>query len=141
MFGLSKAERLDSLRKSLQRVKAEAKHAYGKKEESEEMAFYGLAELARREGVSAQEASKKQEGLQILSEVVLNRQWAFYLNEKAIQIQAKITELEDKGYRSNFYSKEYWFQKVVMPSGGDIVIDQIEPICSNLISEVDDYLN
>ncbi|WP_112924352.1 hypothetical protein [Escherichia coli] len=140
MFGLSKKEQIASLQKQLTKAKSDAKHFYSVKGEVEERAFYDLAELAREKNTSAREAAKTKEGLIILSEIVLNRQWAFYLNEHAIQIQAQINSLIDPDYLNDLADKSIWFDKVVTPAGLDIVMDQLEPMCGNLIGEVDDYI-
>ncbi|WP_196208882.1 hypothetical protein [Citrobacter sp. Res13-Sevr-PEB04-36] len=141
MFGLSKKEQIASLQKQLTKAKSDAKHFYSVKGEVEERAFYDLAELAREKNTSAREAAKTKEGLIILSEIVLNRQWAFYLNEHAIQIQAQINSLIDPDYLNDLADKSIWFDKVVTPAGLDIVIDQLEPMCGKLIGEVDDYIS
>lgn len=140
MFGFSKKEQIASLQRQLTKAKSDAKHFYNAKGEVEERAFYDLAELARDKGISASEAAKTKEGLIILSEIVLNRQWAFYLNEQAIQIQAQINALIGQKYGDRLSDKSLWFDKVVTPAGLDIVMDQLEPMCGKLISEVDDYL-
>jgi len=140
MFGFSKKEKIASLQKQLTKAKSDAKHFYNAKGQVEERAFYDLAELARDKGISASEAAKTKEGLVILSEIVLNRQWAFYLNEQAIQLQAQINALIGQKYGDSLADKSLWFDKVVTPAGLDIVMDQLEPMCGKLISEVDDYL-
>ncbi|AST68779.1 hypothetical protein BFG07_08815 [Kosakonia cowanii] len=140
MFGLSRKERIASLQRQLTKVKNDARHFYNVKGEVAERAFYALAELARDRDISAREAAKTKDGLIILSEIVLNRQWAFYLNEQAIQIQAQINALTDSKHNKDIGGKAAWFDKVVTPAGLDIVMDQIQPMCGELISEVDEYL-
>lgn len=140
MFGFSKKEQIASLQKQLAKAKSDAKHYYNAKDEVEERAFYSLAELAREQDTSAREAAKTKEGLVILSEIVLNRQWAFYLNEQAIQLQAQINALIGQNYDNHLDHKSQWFDKVVTPAGLDIVMDQLEPMCGKLIIEVEDYI-
>lgn len=140
MFGLSRKEQIASLQRQLTKAKSDAKHFYNVKDEVEERAFYALAELARDKDISAGEAAKTKEGLIILSEIVLNRQWAFYLNEQAIQIQAKINAMTGSRHNDDLADKTTWFDNVVTPAGLDIVMDQIQPMCGKLISEVDNYL-
>lgn len=140
MFGFSKSEQIASLKKQLEKAKSNAKHFYNMKGDVEDRAFYNLAELARNNGTSARVAAKTKEGILIISEVVLNRQWAFYLNEEAIQIQAKINALMGPTYSNDVAGKSFWFDKVVTPAGLDIVMDQLEPMCGKLIDDVDEYI-
>lgn len=135
-----KQKALSALREQLEESKSNASHFYKMKSHAESAAFSDLSSLAKRIGVTAQQASKTEEGIRILSEVVLNRQWAFYHNEQSIQIQAKINEIEDPNYADNLLKKDYWFEKVVKPAGYEIVCDQIDLICGPLISEVDEQL-
>lgn len=64
------------------------------KYDAEERAFVELCDLSIRMGVEPDVAAKTQQGIDILADVVLNRQYAFYLNEKAIQIYSQIFLLE-----------------------------------------------
>ena len=140
MFGLSKRERLASLRLRLSEVKKNAAHFYSMKESAEETAFYQLADLARENKITARKAARTKKGKIILSEVVLNRQWAFYLNESAMQIQSEILSLSNPDGPSAAFDKEMWFDQVTSVAGIDIVMDQMEPICGKLIDEVDEYI-
>jgi len=140
MFWFSKKYKLKNLQGRLMEVRKNAAHFYSMKESAEESAFYQLAELAREEGTSAIKAAKTKKGQIILAEVVLNRQWAFYLNESALQLQAEISRLSNPAHSGFAFDKELWFDNIITPAGLDIVMDQIEPICGKLIAEVDDYI-
>lgn len=140
MFGLSKKEKLKKLYERLSETRKNAAHFYAMKDSAEENAFYQLAALARENKTSASHVAKTKKGKVILAEVVLNRQWAFYLNESALQIQAEISRLSNPRHASIILDKEQWFDNVVALAGMDIVMDQIEPICGKLIAEVDEYI-
>lgn len=139
MFGLSKKERLSSLRKQLENVMSQAKHTYDMKSEAENRAFYEIAEIAREKGISATQAAKTDAGIRSLSEVVLNRQYAFFLNETAIQLHAQIRRINEPNYL-DINNKNQWFDEIVSPVGNSMIIDQIEDICGPMIRKIDDYL-
>lgn len=142
MFGFfTKNSELDRLKKDLSTAKENAKHFYAMKDNAEEKASVELESLAHRLGVSAAKAAKTKEGTKILSEVVLNRQWAFYHNEQAIQLQAAVNRMGNNGKsREPVLGDDYWFDNVVTPAGLDIVLDQIDTICGKLIAETDERL-
>lgn len=139
MFGFSKKERLELLQKKINDTRDQAKHIYEMKGDSENSAFYDLAEIARAKGVTAAQAAKTPEGTRILSEVVLNRQYAFFLNETAIQLNAELNSLKNPDY-FDITNRNQWFDEIVTPVGVNIVVDQIEDICGNLIREVEEHL-
>jgi hypothetical protein len=135
MFGLSKKERLIKLEKELFELQKNASHFYDLKKDVEDRAFYELLKLAEEKGISALDASSTQAGELILSEVVLNRQFAFYYNELAIQTYSKMRKLQT-GTASPI-SKEGWLNEIVKPSGWHCVKPEIKGMCHNIISEVD----
>jgi|GEM_PF-6025771 len=140
MFGFSKKERLESLRERIEDIRSQAKDIYERKSDAENSAFYALAEIARVKGVTASQAAKTQEGIRVLAEVVLNRQYAFFLNETAIQLHAQLNGLKNPNY-FDITNTNQWFDEIVTPVGVEIVVDQIEDICGSLIREVDEHLN
>lgn len=140
MFGFSKKERLELLQKKINDIRGQAKHVYEMKGDAENSAFYDLAEIARSKGVTASQAAKTPEGIRVLSEVVLNRQYAFFLNETAIQLTAELNNLKNPNY-FDVTNRNQWFDDIVTPVGVDIIVDQIEDICGNLIREVEEHLN
>ncbi|KHT21019.1 hypothetical protein [Pectobacterium brasiliense] len=140
MFGLSKKERLSSLRKQLEDVMSQARHTYDMKSEAESRAFYDIVEIAREKGISAAQAAKTGAGIRTLSEVVLNRQYAFFLNETAIQLHAEIRRINEPNY-FDINNKNQWFDEIVSPVGSYMVIDQIEDICGSMIRDVEEYIN
>lgn len=139
MFGLTKREIMNKLRAEIDDLKNQAICIYNQKNSVENQAFYALAELARENGVSASQAAETPEGVRILSEVVLNRQYYFYLNEMAIQHYAKLQGMANPDW-FDISNKNQWFDDVVSPAGSEIVLDQINETCGNLISDVDEYL-
>ena len=137
MFFSSKESHVERLKKELSEAKQSAVHFYNMKDTSEQNASLELEKLALEMGVNASSAAKTKRGVRILSEVVLNRQWAFYWNEKAIQLQAEINKISPTPLDTH---DDYWFDCVVTPAGIDIVKDQIDVICSKLILETDERI-
>jgi len=130
---------IKKLEAEIAELKSQAIHFYKARQEVESRAFYDLAELARNKKLSAQQAAKTEEGIRILAEVVLNRQWFFYHNESAIQAYAKLkTLLEPDWFRLS--DQNQWFDEVVSIAGKEIVVNQIDDTCGKLITEVDDYI-
>ncbi|UNE41944.1 hypothetical protein IHE77_13700 [Serratia ureilytica] len=140
MFGFSKRERIDLLKEKINGIREQAKHIYQMKGESESSAFYELAMIAKDKGITASQAAKTPEGIRVLSEVVLNRQYAFFLNETAIQLAAELNNLKNPKY-FDITNRDQWFDDIVTPVGIDIVVDQIEDICGSLIREVEEHIN
>lgn len=135
MFGLSKKERLEKLQKEFIELQKNASHFYDMKKDVEDRAFYELLKLAEENCVSALDASSTTDGERILSEVVLNRQFAFYYNELAIQAYSKLRNLQT-GTTSPI-SKDGWLNEIVKQSGWHCVKSEIKGMCNNIISEVD----
>ncbi|MFW7225361.1 MULTISPECIES: hypothetical protein [unclassified Serratia (in: enterobacteria)] len=143
MFGLSKREKLTRLHAELNNAKSMAKEFYARKDIVEEVAFIALTELAKKKGITAKSAAQTSDGKKILAQVVLNRQYAFYLNECAIQIQAKIKRitLPDRYYSDVVLGDdERWLDIIVTPTGSYIVMSEIDTICSKLIEDVDKHI-
>lgn len=135
MFGLSKKEKIVKLQKELVELQKYASHFYDLKKDVEDRAFYELLTLAETKGISAIEASSTTDGELILSEVVLNRQFAFYYNEQAIQTYSKLRKLET-GIAPPL-SRDGWLYDIVKPSGWHCVKSEIKGMCHSLISDVD----
>lgn len=136
MFGLSKSERIKKLFEEASEVKKQALHFYNFKEEVEEKAFSELCNLSFKNDLPPSAVARSPEGVNILSEVALNRQYSFYLNEKAIQIYAEIFRLQHgRGTRD----KEEWLEQIVKKAGWEIVSAEIPSICSSLICDADKH--
>lgn len=139
MFGLSKRERIKKMEINLSSLQNHAKHFYYLKTGIEENAISELLSLAENNAYTAKEAANTQQGKEILSEIVLNRQYALYYNELAIQLRSKIYKL--KTGTAPLHSRGEWLSKIVATSGWDIVMAEIESTCGNLILDIDEIIN
>lgn len=139
MFDFLKRKSVQTLEKKVRELNAQATHFYKAKDNVEENAYYELLTLAQDKGLTAKAAAETKEGQLILSEIVLNRQYALYLNEQAIQTYAELRRLN--GAQAASFSKEAWFNEVVKPSGGDHIIKKEIPFfCDKLITDVENEL-
>lgn len=138
MFGLSKSERIKKLWEEVEEEKKHASHIYKFKENAEERAFSELCNLAFKKNLPPNVVAKSPEGVSILAQVVLNRQFAFYLNEKAIQTYAKIFNLQNE---RDTHDSEEWLEQVVKKAGWEVVSAEIPTMCSNLIDDADSYFS
>lgn len=139
MFDFLKRKSVQSLENKVRELNTEARHFYDAKDDLEERAYYDLLNLSHEKGLTAAAAANTKEGSLILSEIVLNRQYAMYLNEQAIQAYAELRRL--RGDQSASLSKEAWFNNVVRPSGGDHIINKEIPFfCKKLIADVESEL-
>ena len=146
MFGMKKRVEkvaidleVKKLEAEIAELKLQAAHFFKARHDVENKAFYDLAELARTKKITAAKAAKSDEGVRILAEVVLNRQWFFYHNESAIQAYAKLKTLLDPNW-FRLSDQNQWFDEVVSVAGKEIVVNQIDDTCGKLITEVDDYI-
>lgn len=135
MFGFSKRKRINNLKELVDKLKIETISFYNKKEAAEGRASLELYNLAESKGITARAAASTPEGIDILAEVVLNRQYAFYLNEQTIQAYYKLCRLENKDI--NVISGDNWLNKIVKESGWFPICSEIEVICGHLIKDVD----
>ncbi|EMH4108056.1 hypothetical protein RGI85_001935 [Serratia marcescens] len=138
MFGLSKSERIKKLYEEASEIKKQALHFYNFKEEVEEKAFSELCNLSFKKGLPPSTVARSPEGVNILSEVALNRQYALYLNEKAIQLYAEIFKIQHGRATNN---KEEWLEQIVKKAGWDVVSAEIPSICSSLICDADKHVS
>lgn len=135
MFGFSKRKRIKSLEELVDKLKRETLSFYSRKQDAEGRASLELYNLAESKGITAKAAASTPEGIDILAEVVLNRQYAFYLNEQTIQAYYQLCRLENKDI--NVISGDDWLNKIVKNSGWLPVYSEIEVICGQLIKDVD----
>lgn len=138
VFGILTRSKIKKLRAELAETQKLASHFYKMKYDAEERAFVELCDLSIRMGVEPDVAAKTQQGIDILADVVLNRQYAFYLNEKAIQIYSQIFLLEK---RRGTHDREEWLNEVVKKSGWEVVSSEIPLICADLIEEAKERLS
>ncbi|EQW96749.1 hypothetical protein G914_00823 [Escherichia coli UMEA 3139-1] len=138
VFGILTRSKIKKLRAELAETQKLASHFYKMKHDAEERAFVELCDLSIRMGVEPDVAAKTQEGVNILADVVLNRQYAFYLNEKAIQIYSQIFLLEK---RRGTRDREEWLNEVVKKSGWEVVSSELPFICADLIEEAKERLS
>lgn len=139
MFGIFKDKKIKHLEAKVESYAAQATHIYSKKNEIEDDASRELYWLSVRNGVTAAESSRTPEGMMILSEVVLNKQYASYLNEQAIQAYAELCRAREDGTATS--TKSQWLKNIVMKSGGDIVSKEIDALMLTLVKEVDDKID
>ncbi|EPU3934690.1 hypothetical protein ACVWYD_001215 [Morganella morganii] len=139
MFWSSKKKKITALNDQFVKARKQADHIFESIPDVEERAFYALAELSRSTKMPAHEAAKTPEGKKILLEVVLNRQYAFYLNELSIQIYGELKLLTDPD-SIPLYDKNAWVDNVVIPATSGVIYSQLDPICTGLIESVDEYI-
>lgn len=139
MFWSSKKKKIAALNDQFAKARKQADHIFESIPDVEDRAFYALAELSRCTKMPAHEAAKTPDGKKILLEVILNRQYAFYLNELSIQIYGEMKLLTDPG-SIPLCDKNAWVDNVVIPATSGIIDSQIEPICAKLIESVDEYI-
>lgn len=106
--------------------------------EVEDNAFRELYWLANQNGTTAAEAARTERGFEILSLVALNRQYALYLNESAIQANSELNALIDNPKPT--LTNEDWMYNIVMPVGSEIVRHEVDRLVETLVKEVDQKL-
>ncbi|AMB75007.1 hypothetical protein R0K18_12490 [Pantoea sp. SIMBA_133] len=139
MFGFFKNKEIATLEAKITELKQQAAHMHKIKREVEDNAFNDLYWLANQNGITAAEAARTERGFEILSLVVLNRQYALYLNESAIQANSELNDL--KGKPRTTMTNEDWLHNIVMPVGSEIVRDEVDRLMPTLVKEVDQKLS
>lgn len=135
MFDFIKKREIDSLEAKIEDLKKQATHIHKIRQEVEDQAFSDLYWLANQNGTTAAEAACTERGFEILSQVALNRQYALYLNESAIQANSKLNDLKDNP--KSTMTNEDWLHNIVMPVGSEILKDEVERLMVSLVEEVD----
>lgn len=138
MFGLSKKEKILSIERKIENLKKNALIFYNYKSDVEETAFRDLLSLSVKNKISPDAAAKTEEGIEILSEIVLNRQYAFYLNEQAIQLYSELYRIKNGKLPST--SKKGWLYEVVKSSGWEIIMQELPAMSQHIINEVKDEI-
>ncbi|WP_312140788.1 hypothetical protein [Pantoea septica] len=139
MFDFIKRKEIETLEAKIKELKQQAAHMHKIRREVEDNAFNDLYWLANQNGITAAEAAQTERGFEILSQVVLNRQYALYLNESAIQANSKLNDI--KGNPRATMTNEDWLHNIVMPVGSEIVRDEVDRLMLTLVKEVDQKLS
>lgn len=138
MFGFIKDRVIRNQEAKIKDLIAQARHMYDMKEDCRDKLFYGLADIAREKNITAHQAAATPEGKILTATYVLNRQYAYYLNESAIQNYAELLRIKGVGWGT---SDEDWFNKVVKAAGADnIVLQEVPYFCEDLVDEVQVYI-
>lgn len=138
MFKFIKKREIDNLEAKIKELKKQANHMHKMRREVEDNAFSELYWLATRNGTTAAEAARTERGFEILSLVALNRQYALYLNESAIQANSELNALIDNPKPT--LTNEDWMYNIVMPVGSEIVRHEVDRLVETLVKEVDQKL-
>lgn len=138
MFKSIKKREINNLEAKVKELKKQANHMHKMRREVEDNAFRELYWLANQNGTTAAEAARTERGFEILSLVALNRQYALYLNESAIQANSELNALIDNPKPT--LTNEDWMYNIVMPVGSEIVRHEVDRLVETLVKEVDQKL-
>ncbi|MDR1842302.1 MAG: hypothetical protein LBR63_00765 [Citrobacter amalonaticus] len=135
---LERKKRIARLRSQAESLESDALN-WWEKEHTEDQVFWRLVDLCRETGLSPKQAAKTERGTCILSLIVLNRIWAFYHCEQAIQINAELYKAEHEGF-SFLADNDAWWQHAVPDSIKKNIISEIPIMSKNVIARAQELL-